>query len=401
MGDDVNNLPVLDVKVERGGVVLDASGAKIGTLTDPTAGEHDLACFAADLVDAAHGRIRLRGRDPKLASRLMTDRAGKIDQDFARLLAGNAGDLAIRDVATAATRATYIQAPLEATADIVCPVTLVSTSYGSWLQDNVSTDVPNDTVDQGGSAGGSPTELNPQLSNTPYDATSSQALAVTLPAELFANPDIDLEKFAIRRLVNAFKLRREQRVVKLLTTSTNFLAANRVAAAAKWDQAFAATTATPIIDVFAAMQPSLYTPTHIVFTEALAHYFFANPQVYQFLTAIGESQSRVFPEVVIGTMRNTQGGTVNYLWGAGNSANAVLVYAPTDQPEAVATSRTLRFIGDAPDTKKVVEANGFMLRKMFDARRGPKGAFNYVLVANDVEVMLNNQLGAIITGAGA
>ena len=306
-----------------------------------------------------------------------------------RLLAGPQGELGQNDVQTQATIATSKAPSLEgiAIADIVCPVTFVSKTSGTWLSEDVAQDVAKPVVQQVSGTGPVP-ELNPKLTSTAFDATNALALAVELPTETLDNADLDLVKLSIRRLVNAFRLDREIRVANLLTTTANWPTTNRTAAATKWN----GVSPTPLVDVFAAMAKSIILPTYLVLPESASQYFFSQGSVYQHLTAGGP-----IPKPIVASLRKTTAGVADFVWNlTATTASAVLIYAGAE-PEAVSTARTFRYVGDAPDRAAAEESNGYLLRSFVNERQGARGKQSLVLVANDADKILSGQFGGIIT----
>lgn len=380
------------VHFEPSGQVRDESGHVIGTANDPDKDQRELHNLALYASHVAAGRYRMTFQEVEQAS--ADQRALLGGEPVVRTLATNSGDLGQKDVQTAGTTLRLLAPMLDAfdgIADLVCPVSLVTKTVGTWLAEDVVQDLalPVAPVFAGN---GAPPEINPKLTSAAYDATGELALAAAVPLETTFNSDIDIQALSVRRLANAFKLQREMRVQRLLGTSANWNANNRIAAAVKWN----GVTPTPLVDLFAAHGTSFVTATHIAFTEASAQFFFSNTALYQYIAAGGP-----MPKVLVATMRQVVAGVTSYVWGAANSANAIMVYAPSSAPEVVSTARTLRYIGDAPDKLLAKETNGYLLRSYFDKRRGTHGTRTLALVANDVDLFLSNQLGAIITGIGA
>ena len=347
------------VVFEPSGQVRDLSGRRIGT--------HDAEADARQL-------------------RALYKYVGDVSRST-RLLAQPQGELGQPDVQTQGTAATSIAQALDTVADVVCPVTLVQKTSGTWLAQDVSLDLAAPAIPQIASTG-TPAELDPKLTSKTYDATGSYALSAKLSVDTIENADLDLIKLTLRRLVNAIKLDREIRIANLLTTSTSFATANRTAAAVKWN----GTSPTPLVDVFAALLTSITPPTHLVMTEPAAQWFYGNATIYQYLAAGGP-----MPRVVVAKARKLTSAVAAYVWGAPTSANATLVSAPMD-PEAVSTARTFRYVGDAPDKEAAEESNGYLLRSFVDAKAGARGSRHLVLTVNDADVMLSGQLGGIITG---
>jgi hypothetical protein len=348
-------------------VVLEPSGQVRDHLSGRRIGTHDPHADAAEL-------------------RKLHAYVGACSRDL-RLMALAQGQLGQSDVQTQGTIATSLAPALETIADLVCPVTLVSKSSGTWLSDDVGQDLAKPVAPQVAGTS-SPPELNPKLTSTSFDATNGRALAVDIAAETLANADLDLVKLSIRRLVNAFKLDREVRVANLLMTSANWPSGNRTAAAVKWN----GVSPTPLVDVFGALAKSIIAPSFLVMSESASQYFYSNTSVYQHLTAGGP-----IPTPIVASAHKMTSGAADYVWGSTTSANAILVYAGGD-PEAVSTARTFRYIGDAPDREAAKEADGYLLRSFLMDKRGARGTRSLVLAANDADAILSGQLGGIITG---
>ena len=368
------------VHFEKSGQVRDESGSLIGS-HDPHVDAKELRKLYSYVGDVSRGELRT--------------------------LASPQGDLGPKDVQVAGTTITTFAKATETVADIVCPVSFVSKSSGTWFSEDPSLDLAQQVIPYS-SATAAPPTLSPKLMSSTYDATSAIALSVEYSSETFDNADIDMAKLAIRRLVNALKLDREIRVANLLTTAANWPAGQQTAAAIKWNTV---ATATPLFDVFTALGKSYVGPTHLIMSETAVQYFYSNLAVYQHVTAgfAAENSSKLptghsspLPTVIVAKKRVLSGGVATYVWG-NTPANAVLVCAfeNNQDKDTITTARTFRFIGDAPDVAAAQESDGYMLRSFFTQKHGARGGRAMVLIANDSDKLLSGVLGGIVTGVVA
>jgi hypothetical protein len=387
------------------------------------------------IVRDAQGRIlcRLEGDDATPrdeAGKVIAQRAGKDSETktltrlAAHWMSGGPAllDLGPSDVLKPGTEAEYSipDSTMGCVADRVSPVKFVKHDQGYWYTENVGDAIQLvittvDTV-------GDPPELSPGYTATLF-RTVGYALRVKLPRELLGNADFDLKKRATRRLCEALRLSREARVATLLTTSANYLAANRIAASAKWNS----TTGAPLTDLFKALAASYLPADTLVMPEIAAQYFYGNnggttnpTQVKDYVQAYGP-----MPSVAMARSKQLYNGAPAYTWMPTGIGNVALVrtttydayyehhngksvpwneprpeWEPNDRETDIGTSATFRWLGDGgPDGLRV---GGVLVREFLDkTSSGGTGDTWIVVAVNDIEVVVSNKVGAIITGAVA
>jgi hypothetical protein len=299
-------------------------------------------------------------------------------------------DLAIGDVATAATQAEFGIPTGACVADRVSAIKYVKHQAGVWYQENVNDAIA--LVAASVAADGAPPEVNPGYVSTSF-TTSGFALAAKLPKRLLKNADFDLKKRALRRLVNGLRLAREYRISQLLTTSTNFAAANRIAAGSKWN---GGVNPSPLTDLFSALAASVLPANTLILPEVVAQYFYSLPgtgaQVTPYVQGGGE-----LPRILFARQKLLSGGT-KYLWApnAGTGAvNVALVRVADDVETDIPTVMTFRWLCEEGSRGRVVD--GVLVRE-FD---GADDTSWLVVAHNDADVIISNQVGAVITGAMA
>ena len=301
-------------------------------------------------------------------------------------------DLAPSDVSTAATQASFGIMDGERVADVVSPVRRVSHNQGVFYGESVL-DATNLVVATG-TLDGAPPVVNPFFKPTTF-TTVGYALAAKIPRGTVANADFDLKARATHYLVEKLTLMREYRVAQLLITGANFAANNRQAAVAKWN---GGTTANPLTDMFGALGLSYMPANVLIMPEVAAQYFYQNANstaMRDYVQSGGE-----MPKVLFARAKYLAAGAPSYMWApgwtAGSNANVPLVRAPKDI-DALPTSVTFRW--DAADSavKDGYRFEGVLVREFTE----PQGTgSDWIVVAHDdIEVMVSNQIGAIITGA--
>ena len=306
-------------------------------------------------------------------------------------------DLAPGDVASGtAARAVFAPIPpQDHIADRVSPVCMIGHDRGSWWLENVADSIQQ-VLELGIAAGGKPPEIAPSFVNTPFTAPG-YGLSVKLPIPVATNADFDLQLIALRRVTEGLRLAREVRVAKLLLATGSWAAANvlAVGATAKWN---GGTTADPLAALFSAKATSALAATTLVMSEAVEPYFFSNTgtattgnRVRDFVQAGG-----TLPKVLVGRARAMAAGAPSYVWGGG-PASAVLIREVEDPRHEIGSCRTLRWNGEAPDGE-VKGTDGFLVRR-YRVGNSMTGADYVVAVHNDLEVMISNQVGSLITGA--
>jgi hypothetical protein len=373
-------------------IIRDLRGRSVGFLDDDAVRDASGDAVARPVL---HGDERDVARLARVASRTM---GGARSQG----LNGNKVllDLAPGDVATAQTEADYGTPLTEFIADTVCPVRMVSHDRGYYYLENIGNTTQ--LVLCNTSTDGEPPEINPGFAKTLFQ-TTGYALAAKLPKELLANADFDLKARVLRLLCEKLMLAREVRVATLLTTSTNYAAANRVAAAAKWNGAV--TTSINVLgDLFAAMALSYLPANTVVLSEGIAQYFFqqtaAGPagagtqqptSVRDYVMAGGK-----LPKQVYAPRQYLSGGSLAYVWSPAKPANVPVLRVVEDPVSDVGTAVTFRWTGSKGAKDIIDTVNGVMVRFYWH----PQDMSYWMVVAhNDVDVILSNQVGAVITGA--
>lgn len=294
-------------------------------------------------------------------------------------------DLGPSDVTTPATQFTVGLPKGDFVADRVAPVRLVSRDRGVFFAENATDAIT--LVDPVANALGEPAQTMPGIVSTTF-TTTGYALAAKVPRQLKGNADFDIEAMAIRRAARGLRLAREVRVANLLTTSTNWNAANRITAAAKWN---GGTGPNPLGDMMNALKASILPSTVMVLPEYDAQFFYVQPQastgIRDYVQAGGEMPERLYARA-----KMLLGGATTYVWAQASTVNIALVRVAED-PDEIATASTCRWAGTSPDGDF---SEGLLVRRF----HVPREDSDYIVVAhNDAEVMLSNQVGALIVGA--
>jgi hypothetical protein len=299
-------------------------------------------------------------------------------------------DLGISDILTPETEAEYGIPVTDAIADIVSAVKYVKHVQGVWYPEDAGQAIQ--PVVANASGDGQVGEMNSHWTPTTF-YTVGYALAAKLPRQLVANADWDIKARALRRLVEGLRLNREIRVANLLTLSTSYAAANRIAAAAKWN---AGANNNPLYDLFKALLASYIPANTLVLSEAVEPYFYAGPSgtsptsVRDYVQAGGK-----LPNVVIGRAKKSSGSsgiTPAYVWGSlGTTVNTPLVRVAT--PDTIATSMTFRWLGETADGET---QDGMLVRTFKDKNDDA----TWIIVAHsDTEVIVSSLVGSLITGS--
>jgi len=265
----------------------------------------------------------------------------------------------------------------------------------------------------GGSLGGVP-EIAPRLSSTLY-TTKCFAVAGVVPLEVQSNADAPLnpQLAAASRAMNAQNLRRELQVKTLLDTSGNWTGGYSTAVIAKWN---GGAGSDPIEDLKLMIRASAQEPNYIVMSRVAYDYFIQHPAVNKYIvkgsmgdTAMAnkpENANKVsaildLPEILVGKMKYRSAATTysTYIWGN----NVFGIYQEPSIPvdgQRVMTCKNFRWTGPqvSPDGSSV---SGFYVRRYFDPRRGPYGAWIVVVVVNEAPTMTSVYVGGRITGAYA
>lgn len=300
-------------------------------------------------------------------------------------------DLGQGEVVTPSTQAEFgIPIATDCVADRVSAVRFVKHDRGVVYVENAADAIS--LSDPGSQGGGGPAEISPGYKTVNF-TTEQRALAVRVPRRLASNADWDVTQRALRRLIEALRLWREQKVATLLTTTTNWAAGNQIAATSKWNGGL---NPAPLVDLFAGLQASYLPVTHLVLGENVMQYFFSQPpgdtaaQLRDYVQAGGELPPRIIAR------QKRLIGTPAYIWspnGPGTANNVPLVRCPSD-PTSIPTSITLRWLGK--DGSGGSEVEGVLVRKFW----APQDDATWLTVVhNDAEIMPSNQVGALIVGA--
>lgn len=318
-------------------------------------------------------------------------------------------DLAPSDVHTNATLANYAAGYriADGVADIASPVVMVpkqSNVYYTWDKEaDFQRKLPNAS-----SPGGAVSEVNPTLSNATY-LTNEYALGGFLPTEVVANADAPLQPFQkmMQVIVDALRLEREYRTMKLLTTSSNWNSGQviTIAAGSQWDGGAASD---PILNLHNAIENSFLPVTGIVWSELVEHDFLRNSNVQKYFTYKDMvdglpdpsklSSTLKLPPIYTARMKYlSAASTLSYVWGN----HAVLLHQPAEQPPTsqmdVATSYSFRWNGGtAPDGAITA---GFLVRSYFDPKRGGRGGTAIICAHNDTELMTSKYVGGLLLNA--
>lgn len=295
------------------------------------------------------------------------------------------GELGIGDVATAAFQADYGIPTSDVVADEVSAVRYVPHDRGVWYPENAA-DAIQLAETAAPAAGSGFGTIYPGFTSTTF-TTTGYAIGAKIPRQLNANADMNLKKRATRRVIEALRLAREVRVATLLTTSTNWASANRVTATAKWN---GGATANPLLDMMNALAASYLPANILIMPESSAQYFYVQPQtstgIRDYIQARGE-----MPKILYARAKKSLSGAPAYVWAPSNPVAVALVRV-TDDPLDYPSSQTFRWLGDARDGARV---EGILVREFQD-----EGLNTWIVGShNDAEVIVSNQVGAIITGA--
>ena len=300
--------------------------------------------------------------------------------------------------------------PWGAIADEVCPIVPVpkaSDKYYTWNVANAFARVENLV---GGDLD-NPKEITTKLDSSTF-ATIPYCVAVPVPVGVAANADAPVrpEVAAMRRCMDAISEARENRVATLLMTAGNF-SGRTAAVAAKWN---GGSGSDPIGDILKAVDACVKNPTQIVMSRSTYHAFIQNAQVQKFIASktmvdpsVGSSGAERIsalldiPKIVVGSMKYQSSSTsYPYVWGS----NVLVAYNEPGIPsdgQTISTAKTFRWTGADGATPDGVTQNGFMVRKYYDARRGQRGTWVYIVGHNDIEVITSTLTGYLLTGAYA
>lgn len=297
-------------------------------------------------------------------------------------------DLGPGDVVTPTTQFTAGIPAGDYIADRISPVRMVKHDRGTFFAENAG-DAIKMVNPSANAAGGEASLIEPGFTSTSF-TTTPYALAAKMPRTLIGNADFDLKKLTLRRIVQALRLAREQRVANLLTTTTNWPTSNRVAVAAgnKWN---GGTGSNPLADMMSARSVSYLAADVLIMSESVEQFFYVQPQASTGIRDYVQAKGQM-PEVLTARGKIFTGGGVNYVWGPTVPTNVALVRVAEDIDE-LGTTLTCRWLGDSPDGQRV---DGMLVREFFK----PEDDSHYLVVAhNDAEVFVSNQVGALIVGA--
>lgn len=403
------------------GKVYGKDGRLLYSMARDTEREYHLAEQAA-MYDAAgivaQTKKSVTLRDRSWASKTNPEGARIItmsDPDVVRLLAGNAGDLAPADVHLPRGLPNYAAGYSLAggVADIVSPPFLAPNQqdkYWTWSSNNQFQPAQPNTA----GAGGSPNEINPTLSNSPF-ITVPFALGSFIPTEVQSNADAPLQPMsaAVRMVVDKLKLARELRVAALHQTSGSFNS-NLVLsqpAANKWN---GGASSDPIADIHLIQEQSFMDVTRIVMSRLAYHDFVRNPQVQKYFYAKAGyapmpldggqlAQTLGIPPITVADIKYqpTQAGGATYVWG--NHVCFLHEATALSSGQDVATGRTFRWqAGTTPDSGAASggqAVGGWLVRTYFDPKRGPRGGTVVVVSHWDVEIITSSLVGGLISNA--
>ena len=335
------------------------------------------------------------GRDtsgkPVVAATGKDSLAGKLAKCAASWMSGRhvLMDLAPGDVSTPATQAVFPIPVGDYVADVASQVRFVTHASGTFYLENVADAVKLVVAEVGGTA--SPPVVTPGYAVTTF-TTQGYALAAKLPRDVSENADWDLKAHSVQFLCNALRLGREVRVAKLLTTAANWAAANQVAVISKWNPPVA-TNAAPLNDLFAALAASVLPANVIVLPEKAAQFYYGNPAVGATITVMRDyvQSGGEMPRALFARAKYTVGGTPVYVWSPTLPTNVAVIRSP----DSIPTSVTFRWLGD-DGLDGVQRQDGMLVREYRDTSDNS----DYLVVAhNDVEIMVSNQVGALLVGA--
>lgn len=318
------------------------------------------------------------GKDAETAT--LADRAAKLMSGRKVLL-----DLAPGDVMTPSVQAEFGIPDGDYVADYASQVRYVTRDRGYFFLENVTDAIK--VVSAIADSDAAPNEANPSYASTLFQ-TTGYALAAKLPRGTVQNADFDVKGRALRHLVNALKLGRETRVATLLTTAANWATANQVSVAHKWNDV---ASAAPLTDLFSALAASYLPASTVIMPERVAPFYYASSVtsgttlMRDYVQSGGE-----MPRTLFARAKKLSAGAPAYVWSPTLPTNVALVRSPDHIP----TSVTFRWLGDGGKDGDLRE--GMLVREFTDPRDGS----DWIVVAHhDAEVMVANNVGALIVGA--
>jgi hypothetical protein len=295
-------------------------------------------------------------------------------------------DLAPADVAQQSTKADFsTPLPAEFIADQACPITYVANDRGTFYAESENDGYQHTPPLAAEDA--PPMEINPSYTATKFVCTG-YALAARIPRPIAANADFDVKAHALRNIVRRLRLAREIRVATLLSTSTNWATNNRVAAAAKWNSG---TTPNQINDMFQAMSKSLLPVDTMILVEPALQFFFgssgSSTNTRDYVQGGGP-----MPNILVARAIYSVSTQPAYVWGPAFPTAVPLVRLGSG-PKDLQSSQTFRWLGNPGSG---AQKDGMLVREFFDSQTD---AHWVVCAHSDAEQIINNKVGAIITGA--
>ncbi len=307
-------------------------------------------------------------------------------------------------------------------ADKASPAVLVpkaSDKYFEWDKDSTFRQV--DSLVEG--PGGTIPEVSPSLNSSSRYSTVQYVLGAFVPTEVEANADAPLRPKlkAMKKIMDAMRIAREQRVMTLLTTSGNWdsTVVTALGATANWN---GGSTSDPIANIDAAMNASLQPITGMLMNRRTWGAFYRNPGVQKYISYkpgvpgtspnpgdfTGNSGLLSLPQNIYVSDMKARGkttGTYDYIWPDGTVVFLHELPAPPSDQESIATSYTFRWSpgSTAPDQASMLNdgsmmTNGWGVREYFANNRGARGGSMLVCTVNDAEVLTGNIVGGLLTG---
>ena len=362
-------------------------------VSTPTPTGDGLQAFAG--YNPTNGTIQMRDQDTgQLYTLGLAPTDVHIDSALATYCAGyNQGDVAL--------------------ADQICPavpVPRMSDYFYTWDPKDAFEYV--DRMEMAAGALNGVPEISPRLSSTQF-ATKCFAIAGVVPVELQANADapLNVQMKATSRAMNAHILRRELNVKTLLDTSSNWTGGYSQAVTAKWN---GGAGGDPIDDINAMIEAAPVEPNYLVMSRTTYRYFVKHPAVQKFIVKGDLSSSLLerpssagklaalleLPTILVGKMKyRSAAATYSYIWGTSTIGIYQEPGVPTDG-ERVTTCKNFRWTAAdvSPDGSSV---GGYYVRRYFDPKRGPRGAWVVVVVVNEIPTMTSVLCGGRITGCTA
>lgn len=324
--------------------------------------------------------------------------ASKIDESRTQredvvTMATPPGFLKPTDVFVGGTQAALYPSRPGFAADIAAPVVLTRQKGGSLFGAATSSDLT-----QVASAlvadDARPPRVNLRTNKVSF-SSKSYAIEVSVPREVMANSDVDLNRALGIVAKQAIDMAREIRVAALLQASTNWATANvvTVASGAKWN---GTSGMNPVADVYSVLNASSLRPTHILMSRLVSQFWFDNADVQRFIQTGGDD---VLPEIVVIDTKQTVSGAISSIWGD----DVVLVRSSAD-PAELTTARSARWsqeqLEGAPERgEQWVISEGVLVRAWGNQVEGPRGLRAVTVCIDEDNVFVDNTIGGVIKGA--